>query len=516
MDTSFEVNNPNKAPKKKRKTGCIIAVIILLLLVGLISSPFIFIYLNSLYQDYQEEKYGGHGFDYMHGYSSTDFTGYHVYDGEKLVALDHPAPFMIEAEEDMPVLDGAEACYPVYTAVAKALYKDIDKIEKDVLDEIERIESKDAVYYDEVWDWRFNNGKIVTFTNTVYGYDRLIAGEVDLFFGARPSEKMKSSAKYFNEQIVSIPIGREAFVFFVEEDNPVESLTVDELRKIYSGEITNWSEVGGKNQQIIAFQRPEEAGSQVMMKYFMGDVPLMEPDKYTVVDAMGGVIESVKQYRNERGAIGYTFQYFLTGLNQEKGVKMISIDGVYPSVEHINDGTYPATVSLVCAKLASNDKPNVQRVIDFLLSEDGQRIIEETGYGSLPKDESGKPISEPIVENEIAESVAYRLDGDSREETLFKNESVIEINYQGKRTKFTYMFNEEDRIYYADKVGKIDESYPFYMFEFVLNPSDKSIVIKDVHFDETIVSESDLWRNGEISKDDFPKQGDRYVVDAAE
>ncbi|MBR1736269.1 MAG: hypothetical protein IJ736_04530, partial [Firmicutes bacterium] len=123
-----------------------------------------------------EQKYGGHGFDYMNGFSSTDFTGYHVYDGEKLATLDHESSLIIENEEDMPVLDGAEACYPLYSAVARTIYKDIDNIESN---------HSDHDYY---------NGKIVTFTNTVYGYERLTDKEVDLIFAARPSSDQKEYA----------------------------------------------------------------------------------------------------------------------------------------------------------------------------------------------------------------------------------------------------------------------------------------------------------------------------------
>lgn len=409
----FEAEDP-KGPKKNK--GCLIASVIVIVLVAiLIAVPVAMFLVRTSIQETNREKYGGHGFEYMHGTSSTDFTGYHVYDGEQLATLDGIEElreteefkrYMIEDMENMPKLDGAEACYPLYTAVAKAIYKDIDMIEIDALAEIERLESEeDENVYDPendmYWDWKYNNGRIVSFTNTVFGYDRLIRGDVDLFFGARPSESAKMWAESVNEQIVSIPIGREAFVFFVEEDNPVDNLTSDEARKIYSGEITNWSEVGGNDQEIIAFQRPEESGSQVMMKYFMGEVPLMEPDTFSEIDAMGGVIEEVKQYNNERGAIGYTFQYFLTGLRQEQGVKMLAIDGVYPSVENIKNGTYPATVGLMCCKLASNDDPYVQQVVDFLLSDYGQELVEKTGYGPLPRDDSGNVISEPIIENEL-------------------------------------------------------------------------------------------------------------------
>ena len=373
---------------------------------------------------------------------------------------------------------------------------------------------------------------IVTFTNTVYGYERLIQGEVDLVFAARPSSKMKDFANWYNEQIVSIPIGREAFVFFVEKDNPVDNLTADEARRIYSGEITNWKEVGGKNQEIIAFQRPEEAGSQVMMKYFMGDVPLMEPDTFSVVDAMGGVIENVKEYKNKKGAIGYTFQYFLTGLQQEKGVKMLSIDGVYPSVENIKNGTYPVTVSLVVAKLASNTDENVQKVVDFLLSKDGQEIIERTGYGPLSIDASGKTISEPIIENELPESVTYVLDSDEEEMSLIMTggntepmydeitgeevqglqAGILEVHHKGKIRKFDYYWEGEDR-FSAHFLGRNTEEFPMFYFSFVRNDSDNTITIKEVNFDGDLINESEAWANGEITEADFLKPGDIFIKD---
>ncbi len=130
-----------------------------------------------------------------------------------------------------------------------------------------------------------------------------------------------------------------------------------------------------------------------MMRYFMGDTPLKEADTMERISAMGGVIRQVKQYHNEKGAIGYTFHYFLTALNQEKGVKILAIDGVYPTVETIKDGSYPLLVDLVCAKLQDNEKENVERLIDFMLSDDGQYIIEKTGYGPL-KDRERKEIIE--------------------------------------------------------------------------------------------------------------------------
>ena len=379
---NFEVQE-QRPNGRKRKLGCLIAVIVLIVLMVL--SPIVFYFGNLLYQEGMDNKYGGHGFDYMGGWSSTDFTGYHVYDGDKLVELDHSADLTIEGVENMPVLDGAEACYPLYSAIAKTIYKDIDLIELDAQKAYEEL-PEDDVWDDEdeeIWSWSEYNGRVVSFSNTVKAYYRLVEKEVDLVFGASPSQDQMDFATSEGERIEPIPIGREGFVFFVEEDNPIDGLTSEEVRKIYSGEITNWSEVGGKNQKITAFQRPEESGSQVMMKYFMGETSLMEPDKYTVVGGMGEVIESVKQYHHKRGAIAYTFNYFLTGLQQEKDVKILAIDGVYPNTESIADGSYPLVVNLVCSKLESNDDPYVQEVLDFILSDDGQELVEKTGYAPL-------------------------------------------------------------------------------------------------------------------------------------
>ena len=245
--------------------------------------------------------------------------------------------------------------------------------------------SQEAIDGDDQW----KNGRIVTFTNSVIAFERLVVnssdpekyGEgIDMFFGARPSAEQLELAREYNVELEITPIGREAFVFFVEEDNPVEDLSSNQVKAIYHGDITNWRELGGKNQPILAFQRPKNSGSQTMMEYFMGDTSLKEPKTYEKVDAMMGVVREVAQYANERGAIGYSFRYFLEELNQEKGVKMLSINGVYPSLENIENGTYPL-VTNVCLITRKNDpNPNVQKMLDYILSEEGQTIVRRTGY----------------------------------------------------------------------------------------------------------------------------------------
>ena len=329
---------------------------------------------SALYVQRPAAKYSGHGFEYMNGYSSTDFSDCTVYaNPSKLALLDHEPSFTIENETEMPVMDGAEACYPLYAAFAKAVYKNIDLIEQNWIRNTAN---------------PYTNGKIVSFTNTSWGFTRLLNEEqsgqqVSMFFGAYPSKSQLEQAAEAGIELEITPIAKEAFVFFVPEDNPVDSLTTEQIKAIYHGDLTNWSEVGGVSQNILAFQRPESSGSQAVMESFMGTVSLKEPQTYEINDAMAGVIHEVAQYHSESGAIGYSFRYFLEELNQEKNVKLLKINGIEPTLENIKNGTYPLTVDVCLITRSNETNPYVSKMKQFILSEDGQSLIEKTGYAPL-------------------------------------------------------------------------------------------------------------------------------------
>ena len=144
------------------------------------------------------------------------------------------------------------------------------------------------------------------------------------------AESYEINLEYFTAEVkasFSIPFLSfktfyEAFVFFVNEDNPVSHLSTQQIKDIYHGDITNWQKVGGLNKDILAFQRPERSGSQAMMSYFMGDIPLKKPLQYEYISGMSGIISDTAQYNGEKDAIGYTFRYFLEGLHQEEDVKI--------------------------------------------------------------------------------------------------------------------------------------------------------------------------------------------------
>jgi phosphate transport system substrate-binding protein len=255
----------------------------------------------------------------------------------------------------MPILDGAEAAFPVYSAFANATYENIKKVMGE-------------------------SGDVVSFTNTIYAYERLLSGEVDIYFGAVPSKEQQEMAKAAGKELVMTPIGKEAFVFFVNPSNKVDSLKVSEIQSIYSGKIKNWSEVGGKNKRIIAFQRPKNSGSQTLLEKIMGDTPIMKPLKEDVPEGMGGIIEQVADYRNYDNSIGFSFRFFATGMKENPDIKLLAIDGVEPNPENIATGKYPFTASLYAITVKDNSKPAIQPFLEWMQAPQGQEIVERIGY----------------------------------------------------------------------------------------------------------------------------------------
>ena len=271
-------------------------------------------------------------------------------ENSKIVTL--PKEASIKLTENLPVVDGAAAVFPVYSAFVNAVYPETT----------------------ELWDG------VLEYNNTVGGYAELGLKNTDIFFGAYPSEEQIAEAKSHGTEFVYTPIGYDAFVFFVHKDNPIDNLTTEQVQGIYTGEITNWSEVGGKDEKIAAYQRNEGSGSQSMLIRFMDGKEIMEAPTEMVDDLMVGIVERVSDYRSKPGSIGFSFRYYLEGIIKNPDIKLLSIDGVAPTVENIKNGTYPITGPLYAVTWEGNNNENVNKLLEWVLSEEGQYIIEKTGY----------------------------------------------------------------------------------------------------------------------------------------
>jgi phosphate transport system substrate-binding protein len=325
-------------------------------------------------EDVNYARQRGHGFEYAGGFSDSDLKPYDPRIPGSIVArLNAPASFVIKGVYKLPVLDGAQAAFPVYAAFAGACYPDLPLLsEQEIAHYNYRDQKKDAL----------------SFTNTIRGFERLIEGKVDIFFGARPSPEQMKLAEKQGKELTLTPIGREAFVFFVNEAKPVNALSSEQIRRIYSGAVSHWNEGGGENHPVIAFQRPENSGSQTVMRHFMGKTPLTPPLQDRYAGGMGGIRERVSEYRNAPSALGYSFRFFLTGMGAHHAaaaprVKMLAIDGVSPTTENIASGKYPIVVNLYAVVVKDNPNPNVKPFVQWMTGEQGQELVEKTGYVRL-------------------------------------------------------------------------------------------------------------------------------------
>ncbi len=262
----------------------------------------------------------------------------------------------LKLTEDLPVLDGASALVPVYAAIIDSVYPEGSV-------KYEGGEFSDDNFYGE----NFSADSAMQYKNTVRGYTAIVDGETDILFCAGPSAEQKAYAEEKGVELIYIPIGLEAFVFFVNENNPVESLTVGQIRKIYAGEYTNWKDVGGANRVINPVTRLEGSGSQSAMNSFMGEQEIAPKSPLAFAGA----------------SIGFSFRFYLDGMVANDGVKMIKLNGVYPSAENIRSGEYPIIAEFYAIYRADNDNPNIPILIDWILSDEGQTLIEECGYVRL-------------------------------------------------------------------------------------------------------------------------------------
>lgn len=222
---------------------------------------------------------------------------------------------------------------------------------------------------------------LVQFSRTTQSYRNLMEGTVDLVLAAEPAPEVLEEMKAQDKWLLT-PFATDALVFVVNQDNPVDNLTTQQVQQIYTGEITNWKQVGGSDLEIVAFQRNPGAGSQTLMeKLVMDGKEMMEAPQAWVPDSMMGLMDAVREYDNSPSAIGYTVYYYANDMEMAQGLKVLSIDGVQPNEDTIRSGEYPFLnpyyVSI--AKDTPQDSPT-RILYDWVLGPDGQKLAQMEGY----------------------------------------------------------------------------------------------------------------------------------------
>ena len=264
------------------------------------------------------------------------------------------APFL--TVEDFPALDGSTACIPLMAQMMA------DTTGRDLV-EAQSIISVSTTAY--AWE---NFGLYDTDTQMLVVYEA--------------PDYVKKELEEAKAELESKPIGRDALVFIVNENNPVKSLTQQQLKDIYAGKITNWKDVGGEDLDIVAFQRSEDSGSQTLFKKLLiQDGELMDPPTELAPAAMGELVDSIAAYNNSANAIGFSVYYYIDQMYSQPGLRLLAVDDVTPSNDTITDESYPLCNEFyaVIHPDAAADSP--ERILyDWLDTDAGQDCIKKSGY----------------------------------------------------------------------------------------------------------------------------------------
>ena len=237
----------------------------------------------------------------------------------------------------------------------------------------------------EAFEANFKGKKIdevnVEHSKTHKAYEKLINKELDLILVTSPSEDEEKLAEKSNVELEVTKVVNEGFVFFLNKNNPVDSLTVEQIQKIYSGEITNWKEVGGNDEEIIAYQRPKNSGSQTgMLDLVMKDKKIKDAPKEDIAMSMSDIIDAVSNYDNKESAIGYSYYYYANTMYLSDEIKLLKVDGVEPNNDTIKNGEYPILTAYYIVNRKDDISSEAESLKENMLSTRGQKVAEEAGY----------------------------------------------------------------------------------------------------------------------------------------
>ena len=256
---------------------------------------------------------------------------------------DPPTEEFVFTRENMPRLNGSTSAVPLAEAVCSVLLG----------------ESREEV------------ADLVQFSRTTASYEALMAGEADLLLAGEPEQAVMERLEAGDRWLLT-PFATDALVFVVNADNPVNGLTTEQLQKIYTGEITNWSEVGGADGEIACIGREANSGTRDGFESITGTEDTCKLSQE--LTSTGAVIEAVK---NSPNAIGYAS---LSAVEGKEGIKALTVNGVACSEETVLDGSYEIQRPFVLVtKSDASLSTAAQAFFDYATSKDASELIRNAG-----------------------------------------------------------------------------------------------------------------------------------------
>ena len=254
-------------------------------------------------------------------------------------------------------------------------------------------EPADPARQDEVRRSVMINRMLSVHKGTHEAYENVIKGTSDIGLVARePSIDEVTLAEDEGVEIEVMPIALDAFVFIKNYENPVTGLSTEQIKGIYSGKMTNWSSVGGRDEGINAYQRERNSGSQELMEALvMKGVSFAGIGRGHVGDIiLQGMGSPYIALTNDTRGLGYSVYYYEHFMAASPNTELLAVDGVLPSYETIQSGQYPYVTEVFA--VIRQEPVSTSRAVeirDWLLSDEGQAVVRESGYVPLRKTPTG-------------------------------------------------------------------------------------------------------------------------------
>ncbi|MBE7011912.1 MAG: hypothetical protein E7415_04480 [Ruminococcaceae bacterium] len=319
-----------------------------------------------------EANIHGEPIDYLYAhpyYPATRFEAavmlYRVWDSYFI----NPSQIAIEYgfDKEMPVIDGSTSTYPFTEAVYRNLF---------------------------IGGW-YHPDMPRKHSKSHASYERLINGEVDMLFASvYPASDILALAKEKGVELELIPIAYDAMIFFTNADNPIKGLTKEQISKIYvNNTYENWSQLGGEDSLLYPYCRNNDSGSHAQMeRHFLNGNQIHEKiQNETTSVTMANVLTDVMDAKTDdpKGyGLGYSIYYYFNNMDPfydtKTELKLLEIDGVYPTDETIADGSYPLSNNTYIVLRADEEENSpARKMAKFMLTQKGQECVKEAGYGPL-------------------------------------------------------------------------------------------------------------------------------------
>jgi len=222
----------------------------------------------------------------------------------------------------------------------------------------------------------------VTGGGTGTGFAALQGNTTDLCNASRKikAKEIEACVKAFNKRPTEYKVALDGLSVYVGEANKVQSLGLDELEGIFTGKIKNWKEVGGDDAPIVVYSRENSSGTYEFFK----EAVLKGKDFVASAQTMPGTAAVIQGIAKDKNAIGYAGAGGGTGAKHIKVSVTKGGEGIEPSEENVLSGKYPIWRHLFIYVNPAVDKGEISAYLKWIRSDEGQKVVKESGYFPLP------------------------------------------------------------------------------------------------------------------------------------